>query len=633
MAVEILERVEKIIENNLENASFSIDFLCKQMGVSRSYLHRVIKEQTGLSTSLFIRKIRLEKARELLLLTDHNISQISYMTGINSPQNFSKYFAEQYGDSPSNYRRKNTSQGNAESFLNPVDQPLQDVESKWDDQSSESKLKVSWSLGIFPMVMVIMLLLVYRWKNQQPKPSSEHFINSIAVLPFANFGVQSSDFFVEGIVEDILTNLASFDDLKVISRTSTMIYKNTEKSLKQIAKELGVAYILEGSVRKEENQIRVTAQLIRAADDYHVWAKNYTREMKDIFKLQGEISMEIATTLNHKISSQFSARVNPLISPDYQAYNEFLIGRDLMMQRTNESLKASIERFDRALEIEPGFSRALAHKANAYQLLANSAYEDRKYYNSLAEDLALKTIDIDPGNGLAYATLGGIYKDQYKWRQSETSFQIALKHSPNDALINYWYSLLLREVGDLNAAVRLSARACELDPLHPVIFGGHVVNCVYAKNWPLADQSLMDGKAQFQNSFLYLWAQAKYAEQLGDYEKAIRLYDKALEFNPNIPSVQYARIFCLARIHKNAEVQNYLAELPQNETSQCIAKVFACAGFMDEENTLKYLNEALQIDVLPPGLKIDSTFDFLRDNPDFTVFLDRINLKESRVSL
>lgn len=343
--------------------------------------------------------------------------------------------------------------------------------------------------------------------------------------------------------------------------------------------------------------------------------------------------MEIATSLNHKISSQFSARVNPSISPDYQAYNEFLIGRDLMMQRTSESLKASIERFDRALRIEPGFSRAMAHKANAYQLLANSAYEDRKYYNSLAEDFALKTIDIDPGNGLAYATLGGIYKDQYKWRQSETSFQIALKHSPNDALINYWYSLLLRELGDLNAAVRLSARACELDPLHPVIFGGHVVNCIYAKKWSLADQCLVNGKAQFHNSFLYFWAQAKYAEQLGDFKKAIQYYDQALQINPEIPSVQYARIFCLARIHQKDQVQNYLAELPRDGISQCIAKVFVYAGLMEVENTMKYLAEALQMDVLPPGLKIDPMFDFLRDNPDFTVFLDRVNLKESRVSL
>ncbi|MBK8504629.1 MAG: helix-turn-helix domain-containing protein [Saprospiraceae bacterium] len=630
----LIEKIQKIVKENLHNPKFSTGFLCDELHISRSQLHRRIKQHSGLSTSLFIRKIKLAIAKEHLEGPDHNISEIAYLSGIDSPQNFSKYFVEEYGITPSMYRKQFREELREREITNS-ELPKGESVGRLPFLSKIGTVRKYLYYSIISLAVISVMVFIFsetrtKWKATQAQVISDnsHFENSIAVLPFENVGSEVTNFFTDGIVEDILTNLAYFADLKVISRTSSMTYKNTLKGIKEIAKELKVAYLLEGSVRQIEDEVKVTAQLIRTADDFHVWAKNYTKKVEDIFQLQSEISMDIALALNQRISAQVSERISPASPVDFQAYNEFLIGRNLLMSRTEQGIKEGIRRFDIALDIDPGYSKALAFKANAYQLLANLTYEDREENNSIAEALALEAIKLDTKNGLAYATLGSLYKDQKKWRQSETSFEIALKYSPNDALTNYWYSLLLREIGQVGRSVIYSTRAIELDPLYPVIYAGHIVNCMYSGADHLVDKLIKEGEVLFTNSFMYHWAIAKNNEYNQDYQAAILQSDRALSLNPGIPSIDNARVFCLGRLGHHQEVLSFIDTREDFIAEHYIARAVAYSALNDVEASLSYLKSAADSGVLPTDIKVDPKFDLLRGHPEFILIMQKFGLTD-----
>ncbi|MBX2877440.1 MAG: helix-turn-helix domain-containing protein [Saprospiraceae bacterium] len=234
----ILE-LENIIERNLDNANFSIDLLCAELNLSRSQLHRKIKAATGLATTHFIRKVKLRKAALLLKTTELNISEIAYAVGIGSPQNFSKYFLEEYGSSPTNYRKSSSPAAS-------------------DSIETRDTKRFKFRPLVIVAFLVLMILSAFVFGNQQSNLSTKTSavdatqVQSIAVIPFKTFNKEQDLFLAEGIAEDILTHLASFKDLWIISRTSTEKFKNTELSIPQIAAEIGAKYILEGSVRRRD---------------------------------------------------------------------------------------------------------------------------------------------------------------------------------------------------------------------------------------------------------------------------------------------------------------------------------------------------------------------------------------------
>jgi TolB-like protein/AraC-like DNA-binding protein/tetratricopeptide (TPR) repeat protein len=626
VADELLDKIKKIIEANLDNPSFSIEILCQEVQLSRSQLHRKIKQLAGLSTSLYIRKIRLDRAADLLLEDKYNISEVSYLTGIDSPQNFSKYFAEQFGVSPSQYRKnileeKMTFEGATSAATS----------SSSTVQSSYVSPYLAYLILIGSIVLGLYFIVTSSRSsmNEVPLDSlTEHagLDNSIAVLPFVNFGPADKEYLVNGIVEDILTSLSYFKDLKVISRTSSMTLKDTKKTIPEIGRELNVSYLLEGSVQNIGDEFRITAQLIRAADDAHIWAKRYTRHATDVFAMQSEISLDIAETLNQQLTAEVSEMIVKSSSNNFTAYNEYLIGRSLLMTRTEEGIRNSILRFDQALISEPTFVRALASKASAYQLLANSRYGDPQANNQRAEDLALQAIKLDAANGLAYATLGSLYKDQYRWKEAERAFEVALKYSPNDALTNYWYSLLLREMGDLETAVKFSGKALELDPLHSVIYGGHIVNCTYLGDEEMSERAIREGKELFDDSFIYHWAVAKYKEYHHDYQGALLEYGSVLQLNPQIPAVENGKIFCQGRLGHESVVRDFISNLTENTAEQHIARAIAFAGLNDVTNSLSCLLAAADSGAIPTDIKVDPKFDVLRQEPDFEGLLTEFSL-------
>jgi TolB-like protein/class 3 adenylate cyclase/Tfp pilus assembly protein PilF len=294
---------------------------------------------------------------------------------------------------------------------------------------------------------------------------------SIAVLPLANLSPDpENEYFSDGLTEDILTQLSKIQRLKVISRTSVMQYKKTSKNLKEIGRELGVATILEGSVRKAANKVRISVQLIDAGTDEHLWAETYDRELADIFAIQSDVARQITDALKAQVSADERARIEHRPTGSLEAYQTHLKGLFLWNQRTEAGVKAAMEHFRRAIALDPGYAPAYVGLADAYIVLGNfGKYRPRDIYPP-AEAAARQALDLDDTLGEAHTSLGQVkYNYSWDWQGAEDAYRRAIELRPSYATAHHWYALFLSTIGRYDDALSEILRAKDLDPLSAAI--------------------------------------------------------------------------------------------------------------------------------------------------------------------
>jgi len=360
---------------------------------------------------------------------------------------------------------------------------------------------------------------------------------SIAVLPFDNRSNREEDqFFTDGIHDDLLTTIAKIGSMKVISRTSVMEYKGTTKKIPEIAKELGVANILEGGIQRSGNQVRINVQLIDAVTDEHLWAEIFDRELtaENLFVIQSEISNAIADALHATLSPEEQQRIDTKPTDNLQAYDAFMRGRQLMATRDSTRLKLATEEFGKAVELDPLFALAWVGVADSNWLLS--------FYGALREaellpirELAVKNaLAIDNQLGEAYASLAAIHRFYERFHEAELAYQKAIELSPNYASAYHWYSNLLGIYPlRIQEQVDLARKAVELDPRSSIIrnnLGGRYHNQglyslaqgQYQKVTEL-DPDFAPGYSSLAELYVY---------DLGQYDKALPLMYKAIELDP-----------------------------------------------------------------------------------------------------
>jgi TolB-like protein len=289
---------------------------------------------------------------------------------------------------------------------------------------------------------------------------------SIAVLPFANMSRDpDNEYFSDGITEEILTVLAPVEGLKVISRTSVMQYKGTTKSIRQIADELDVATVLEGSVRRAGDRVRIAAQLIDARTDEHLWADRYDRNLEDIFAIQTDVAERIVEALKMRLTSREKARIAERPTESVEAYEEYLKGRYFLPKRTEETIRQAIEHFRHAVEADPSFAQAWAGLADGWALLPSysQAPVDEAYAEARAA--AEQALALDPGLGEAHAALGMAARLLWKIEDAEREYRRAIELSPGYATAHHWYGTFLSGMGRRDEAIAELRSALELDPL------------------------------------------------------------------------------------------------------------------------------------------------------------------------
>jgi TolB-like protein len=328
---------------------------------------------------------------------------------------------------------------------------------------------------------------------------------SIAVLPFDNRSDQKSDtYFVEGIHDDLLTNLARISALKVISRTSVNQYKGTEKTIPVIASELGVATVMEGAVQRAGNTVRINVQLIDAQTDEHLWAEIFDRELTtdNLFAIQSEISEAIADALEATLTDQEQEQINRRPTDNLAAYNAYMLGRQLLPKRTSSALEQARGEFESAVKLDPGFALAWVGIADAVSLQSDYGTLDPDEAMNITQSAVNRALEINPQLGEAYAIQGQVHQNENLYSQAEIAYQRAIELSPNYATAYHWLgNMLSLKPSRAREGLALMEKAMELDPLSAIISS----------------------------------SQAWILQQLGEYEQAEAVYLRVIELNPDFP--------------------------------------------------------------------------------------------------
>ena len=287
---------------------------------------------------------------------------------------------------------------------------------------------------------------------------------SIAVLPFFNMSNdQDQEYFSDGLTEDIITQLSKIKALKVVSRTSVMQYKKNQKHVKDIGRELGVSVILEGSVQRSQEQIRITAQLIDAATDEHLWADSYDRHVKDIFSIQREVALAIAEVLNATLSQQETKQLDQTPTTNMEAYDLYLRGKFLMEKRNKPDVLMARELFEEAVAKDSNFANAYSGLATTYLLSSFRGYEDPVKMLWMAKkniDLALA---LDPSSGESQASLGYWYHQKFDWHAAEITYRRAIELNPNQSNVYLWLAVLLEGKGETEEALKVYDKGCTIN--------------------------------------------------------------------------------------------------------------------------------------------------------------------------
>ncbi|MDH3888885.1 MAG: tetratricopeptide repeat protein [Gammaproteobacteria bacterium] len=360
---------------------------------------------------------------------------------------------------------------------------------------------------------------------------------SIAVLPFENRSNREEDqFFTDGIHDDLLTTIAKIGSMKVISRTSVMEYRDTIKKIPQIAKELGVANILEGGIQRSGNHVRINVQLIDAATDDHLWAEIYDRELtaENLFAVQSEITRIIADALRAELSTDEQRRIDAIPTDNLQAYEAYMRGRQLMATRNTAKLKRATEEFSKATEIDPMFALAWVGVADSHLLLSGRRDFRDKDLLPIIEDAVKNALAIDNDLGEAYASLGLMHSDHGRNDEAETAFQKAIELSPNYATAYKWYAnAISADPLRFQERTDLIQKAAKLDPRSAII--AHNLGEGYRNrgHYTLAEnqyKKVIEVHPDFEMTYAFL--PLLYLFDMGQFDKALALLNKASALYP-----------------------------------------------------------------------------------------------------
>jgi TolB-like protein len=295
---------------------------------------------------------------------------------------------------------------------------------------------------------------------------------SIAVLPFVNMSADAdNEYFSDGISEELLNVLAKVSSLHVASRTSAFAYKGKDLPVSEIARALQVDNVLEGSVRKAGNRVRITAQLIDGRSDKHLWSETYERQLDDIFDIQEEISNAIVDALKVALNVNDQQAVSRAQRPteNTQAYELYLQGRYLWRQRKEENILAAIDAFKQAIAIDPGFAIAYEALASAYGSLSSWSNMTSKEALQNAVPYAEKALQLDPKLSEARAIIAESYGEKFQWSEMVEQYEIALQNTPNNPTVIQWFAEIMYNLGYIDLALEAALRAYEIDPASPVL--------------------------------------------------------------------------------------------------------------------------------------------------------------------
>ena len=470
--------------------------------------------------------------------------------------------------------------------------------------------------------------------SRRSRRASPGRIRAVAVLPLEDLsGDQVRDYFADGMTEALITNLAKIGALRVISRTSVMQYRGVRRPLPEIARELNVDAVVEGSVLRSGNRVRITAQLIRAATDQHLWAESYERDLRDVLSLQSEVARAIANEIQIKLTPQDQARLASVRSVDPEAYQLYLKGRFYWNKRTEESLKKGIEYFHQAIDLDPNYALAYAGLADCYGLLGWDLFGSLPPREALpiAKAAAKKALEIDDNlaeahNSLAWTKL--VF--DWDWLGAQSEFKRAIELNPGYAAAHHWYAECLAGMGRYDEALAEIKRAQESDPLSLIISA--VVGWILYFNRQ-HDQAIVQFQKALEldpNFWVAHWCLGRAYEQKAMFAEAVAEFQKAIDLSAGSPLALAALGHAYAVSGKTTEAQRVLNELKESSKRRYVSLYGIAAihaGLGEHDQAFEWLEKAYEErSGWLVWLKSEPVSDVLRSDPRFQNLLRRVGL-------
>jgi TolB-like protein/class 3 adenylate cyclase/Tfp pilus assembly protein PilF len=460
---------------------------------------------------------------------------------------------------------------------------------------------------------------------------------TIAVLPFNNMsGNPADEYFSDGMTDDILIQLGKIADLKVISLTTMMHYKGTKMAPREIGKELNAGVILDGSVRRAADQVRITAKLIDANTDEQLWADGYDKEFTKPFDIQSDVAKEIANALRAKLSSDEKKRLERKPTDNLEAYDLYLRGRYYWNKRLPDKLQKGIEHFKQAIAKDSNYALAYAGLADSYTILGNYNLLPPKQTYPEAKKAALKALEIDSNLAEAHASLGFARMNyDWDWAAAERELKRAIEINPNYATARSWYAFLLTVMGRFEEATHVRKKALELDPLSPVINADVGLTLYFARRYDEAIEQFnktLEIDPTFALAYIPLggaYVQKKmYKEAIDAYQKFTIGLAYAHLSHP-IPIAALGHVYAVSGRTDDALT---MRELLENKTGEYeyVAPYWMgvlSIGLGKKEQALNWLEKAYEgRDGSMVLLKVDPVFDGIRSDPRFTALLRKMGL-------
>jgi len=461
-----------------------------------------------------------------------------------------------------------------------------------------------------------------------PQPSGKIML---VVRPFENLSRdQEQEYFSDGLTEEMITQLARLnpDRLVVIARTSSMRYKGTAKSIREIGAELGVNYVLEGSVRRSGEVVRITAQLAQVENETYLWAETYERNMTDILKLQAEVSQAIAREAQVRLTSREERRLAHAAEVSGAAYEAYLRGRYLWNKRTEESMRKSVALFEQALASHPNYAMAYAGIADSYVMLACRGMAPAKETFRKAKIAARKALELDGELGEAHGSLAHVRLHDWDWEGLEKDFQRAIELNPANGIVYYWYGEFLMTLGRPDEAVAVTGEAYRADPLSPVLGSSLAMILYLARRFNEAVHVLERAQEISPDHFLPHLRMGFVCIQRCEYEKAIAELQAAIRLSDESTETQAALAVAYSAAGKPLLAQKIIDVLEKPSSGRYvlpynIARIHAAAS--NSEKALEWLEKAYdQASADLIELNSEPVFDGLRKEPRFVDLMRRV---------
>jgi TolB-like protein/DNA-binding winged helix-turn-helix (wHTH) protein len=457
-------------------------------------------------------------------------------------------------------------------------------------------------------------------------------IHSLAVLPLENLsGDREQEYFADGITDALITDLAQVASLRVISRTSAMQFRGSRETLPQIGRDLKVDAVVEGTVARGEGRVRITAQLIDARSDRHLWARTYERDLKDVLALQDEIAQAIAEQIRIKLTPKERSLLSRAHAGDPEAYDAYLRGRYWWSQRTAEGEWRGLDYFQKAIARAPKYALAYAGVADSFVVLGSHARLPAKEAFPKAQEAALKALELDPSLAEAHTSLAFVkFSNDWDWSGAEREFKEAIALNPNYATAHHWYSHYLVAMGRLDEAVSELERARDLDPFSVPInaFLGQAL--YYARRYDEALRQYQRGLEMHPDRLEFCEGAADVYEQKKMFAESVALRLQALSLIKDPTSAALDQAFKGSGyggyLRKKIET---LEQAPQLNPFAVLLVAHLYAALNDEAHAMPYLERAYgERNPWLLNLSVDPGMDSLRSSLRFRDLIRRIGLPQ-----